>query len=99
MTARKQSSPKRKSTGKAKPKNAPPAKDSAPKTDKRMRKTVVAVIRQKVEERLEENVKKASLADYIRLVQLEKELQQTEAKERNATWVEPKAAEEADPGK
>jgi hypothetical protein len=56
-----------------------------------VQKTVVATIRERVEKRLAKNVEKASLADYIRLVQLEKELQQTEAKEIKATWVEPKA--------
>ncbi len=64
-----------------------------------MRKTVVAGIRQQVEKRLEKNVKKASLADYIRLVQLEKELQQTEAKETKATWVEPRVTEDLTSGK
>jgi hypothetical protein len=56
-----------------------------------IQKTVVATIRERVEKRLAKNVEKASLADYIRLVQLEQELQHTEAKEIKATWVEPKA--------
>jgi hypothetical protein len=99
MGAKKGSPAKRKSAVKQKPKDAAPAPETAPKIDRRMRKTVVAAIRRQVERKLEKEIEKASLADYIRLVQLEKELQQTEAKERNATWVEPKAAEEPGPGK
>jgi hypothetical protein len=99
MSAKKETPAKRKSSRPAKPKDGAPASDTAPKVDRRMRKTVVAAIRRQVEQKLENEIERASLADYIRLVQLEKELQQTEAKERNATWVEPKAAEEPDLGK
>jgi hypothetical protein len=74
------------------PKRGNKTADKAVKIDPVMHKTVVAVIRERVEKRLAKNVEKASLADYIRLVQLEKELQPTEAKEIKATWVKPRAA-------
>ena len=99
MSVKKASPAKRKTAAARKPKNAKPPKKTGPKKDRRMRKTVVAAIREKVEERLEKNVNKASLADYIRLMQLEKELQNTEAKETKATWVEPKGTEHSDSGK
>ena len=75
-----------------KPKKAKPAETEAEK-DRRAQKTVVASMRRNLELKLEKNVK-ASLSDYIRLVQLEKELQNTEAKETKATWVDPRATEE-----
>jgi hypothetical protein len=77
-------------TQSAKQKRGKKPADKAAKIEP-MQKTVVATIRERVEKRLAKNVEKASLADYIRLVQLEKELQHTEAKEIKATWVEPKA--------
>ena len=55
--------------------------------------TVIREIRHKVEEKLTQNVEKASLADYIRLVQLEKELADATPKETKATWVDPKEVE------
>jgi hypothetical protein len=54
---------------------------------------MVETIRKRVEKKLSSEDMKASLADYIRLVQLEKELQTTEAKETKATWVDPKSGE------
>jgi hypothetical protein len=70
----------------------PTPKPKAPVTAPRRptRKRMVAEIRKQVEDRLAKDVKKASLTDYIRLVQLEKELSQTVAKETRATWVEPR---------
>jgi hypothetical protein len=82
QSAKRKLAPKRSGRAAAKP----------AKIDGSMQKTVVATIREQVEKRLAKNVEKASLADYIRLVQLEKELQPTEAKEIKATWVKPKAA-------
>ncbi len=99
MSAKRKSPAKQKTAPRSKAKDAKPPKETGPKTDRRLRETVVAAIRQKVEERLEKNVNKASLADYIRLMQLEKELQNTEAKETKATWVEPKGTEHSDSGK
>ena len=77
---------------KSKRKNAKPAKTEVAK-DGRAQKTVVASMRRNLELNLEKNIR-ASLSDYIRLVQLEKELQNTEAKETKATWVDPRATEE-----
>lgn len=45
-------------------------------------------IRKKVEARLKKDAK-ASLGDYIRLVQLQKELEAGDAKEIKVTWVNP----------
>jgi hypothetical protein len=98
MSVKQTSTVERKAAGR-KPKDAKPPKDAGTKPDTRPRATVVAAIREKVEQRLEKNVNKASLADYIRLMQLEKELQNTEAKETKATWVEPKGTEQSDSGK
>lgn len=57
------------------------------------KKTVVQKIREKVEKKLSKGVEKASLADYIRLVQLEREMADAEPKETKATWVDPKERE------
>lgn len=59
-------------------------------------------IREEVEKKLSKGVEKASLADYIRLVQLEKELTETEPKETKATWIDPQQVgekEKSDSGK
>jgi hypothetical protein len=108
-TARKKTAGKSKAKSKTGPKRGAGSKSKdqgkALKPDQRLRKTVVGLIRQKVEQKLEEKIERASLADYIRLVQLEKELQNTEAKETKATWVDPrkaeatKVSEESDSGK
>ena len=89
MSAKKESPAKRKSAVKQKPKDAAPAPETAPKIDRRMRKTVVAAIRRQVERKLEKEIEKASLADYIRLVQLEKELEEDEPREIKVTWMDP----------
>ena len=47
----------------------------------------------KVEQKLGEGDLKASLADYIRLVQFQRELEQEEAKEITVRWVEPEETE------
>lgn len=67
---------------------AKPATKSAPKRRARKPTTVVKEIRKRVEEKLTQDVHKASLGDYIRLVQLEKELKDTEPKEIKVTWVD-----------
>ena len=52
-------------------------------------KTVVSEIRKKVEDKLAKDVQKASLGDYIKLVALEKELDETTTTpEMTVTWVE-----------
>jgi hypothetical protein len=43
----------------------------------------------KVEKKLSDSDVKASLGDYIRLVQLQKELEEEEPKEIRVTWIEP----------
>jgi hypothetical protein len=54
---------------------------------------VVRRLLRKVEQRLSEGDVKASLGDYIRLVQLQKELDEDTPKEIKVTWVEPKGTE------
>jgi hypothetical protein len=44
----------------------------------------------KVEDKLHGDVK-ASLGDYIRLIQLQKELEEDEVREIKVTWVDPEA--------
>jgi hypothetical protein len=51
---------------------------------------MVETIRKRVEKKLTTDDVKASLADYIRLVQLEKELEEDEPREIRVTWVDPK---------
>ncbi len=46
-----------------------------------------------VEKRLGEGDVKASLGDYIRLVQLQQELEEEEPKDITVTWVDPKPEE------
>lgn len=41
-----------------------------------------------VEDKLAKNDAKATLADYIRLIQLKKELEENEPKEIRVTWIE-----------
>ena len=53
-------------------------------------------IRKKVEEKLEADAVKGTLADYVRLLQLEKELDEEEPREIKVQWVEPSKAK---PGK
>ena len=47
----------------------------------------------KVEQKITEEPVKATLAEYIRLVQLHKELDEEEPKEIRVTWVEPETKE------
>ena len=53
----------------------------------------------KVEKKLTADGVKATLGDYIRLVQLQKELEENEPREIKVTWVEPEATTESDSGK
>lgn len=50
---------------------------------------VVSELIEKVEGKLEQGELKATLADYVRLVQLQQDLEEGEAKEIKVTWVEP----------
>ena len=56
----------------------------------------IAKLLQKLEEKLETETPKASLGDFIQLVQLEKELADEETpREIKVTWVEPRMASES----
>jgi hypothetical protein len=57
---------------------------------------VVAIIRKKVETKLKQEPK-GTLGDYIRLVQLQKELEGDEPKDITVTWVEPVAEPQVEP--
>ena len=46
----------------------------------------------KVEQKLSKGEVKATLGDYIRLVQLQKELEEDEPREIKVTWVDPEKA-------
>jgi hypothetical protein len=69
-------------------------KSASPK--KAARKTtqagVIATIRRNVEIKLKKDAK-ATLGDYIRLVQLQKDLEAEEVQEIRVTWVEPAKTE------
>jgi hypothetical protein len=54
---------------------------------------VVEQILEKVEQKLGEGDVKATLGDYIRLVQLQKELEDEEPGEITVTWVDPEKME------
>ena len=54
---------------------------------------VVEQIIEKVEQRLGDGEMKATLGDYIRLVQLQKELEEEEPGEITVTWVDPEKTE------
>jgi hypothetical protein len=54
---------------------------------------VVEQMLAKVEQRLSEGDVKATLGDYIRLVQLQKELEDEEPGEITVTWVDPEKTE------
>ena len=73
--------------GKAKPpsKSAPPKKRSGRAT----RAGVVKKLLKKVEAKLGSEDVKATFGDYIRLVELQKELEAEEPREIKVTWVEP----------
>ena len=52
----------------------------------------------KVEKKLGDEDVKASLGDYIRLVQLQKELEEDEPRDIKVTWVEPEETKKPDSG-
>jgi hypothetical protein len=54
------------------------------------RASKVSAILSKVEEKLGKDVK-ASLGDYIRLMQLQKEWEEDEVREITVTWIDPEA--------
>jgi len=61
--------------------------------ERRSQAEVVRQMLKQVEEKLSKEDAKATLADYIRLVQLKKELEDEEPREIRVTWVEPEEKE------
>ncbi len=57
------------------------------------RAQVVKNLLAKVEEKMAEDAGRTTVGDYIRLVQLHKELDEEAPKEIKVTWVEPEATE------
>ncbi len=53
----------------------------------------------KMEKKLEEEDFKPSIGDFLKLLQLEQELDQVEAKEIKVSWVEPAATSESEKSK
>lgn len=60
---------------------------------KRSKAEVVQKILERMEDKLSHDDVKATLGDYIRLVQLEKELEDDEPREIKVTWIEPPKTE------
>ena len=60
---------------------------------KKTQAEVVKKLLESVERKLGGKDVKATLGDYIRLVQLQQELEQEEPKDIKVTWVEPKSEE------
>jgi hypothetical protein len=63
------------------------------KQKKKTQAEVVKKLLESVERKLGGKDVKATLGDYIRLVQLQQELEQEEPKDIKVTWVEPKSEE------
>jgi hypothetical protein len=57
------------------------------------RAQVIKNLLTEVEKKMTSDASKATLGDYIRLVQLDKELDEDEPKEIRVTWVEPETKE------
>ena len=55
------------------------------------RAQVIKGVLEKMEEQMKGDTMKATMGDYIRLVQLHKELDDESPKEIRVTWVEPKS--------
>lgn len=70
-----------------------PAKAPAKPAAKRSKAEVVQKILERMEDKLSHDDVKATLGDYIRLVQLEKELEDDEPREIKVTWIEPEKTE------
>ena len=60
---------------------------------KKSKAEVVQKILKRMEQKLSKEDVKATLGDYIRLVQLEKELEDEEPREIKVTWIEPAKTE------
>ncbi len=71
------------------PRRAPKKVERPKAPEKNEDKSVVTKIRKKVEDKLAKDVPKASVGDYIKLIALEKELEQaTGPSELKVIWVE-----------
>jgi len=80
--------------GKTKEKAAPESCDSCPrwrelKEEKVRLAHLISKAREGFEERLKGNDLKLTLADYLKIVQLEKEIDEGEPREIKVTWVDP----------
>ena len=58
------------------------------------RAAVIKGVLERMEEQMKGDGMKATMGDYIRLVQLHKELDEESPKEIKVTWVEPKSGSE-----
>jgi hypothetical protein len=58
------------------------------------RAQVIKGVLEKMEQQMKSDTMKATMGDYIRLVQLHKELDEESPKEIKVTWVEPKSGSE-----
>lgn len=67
------------------------AVSDGPKKNDPTRSRKVKALLKKVEDQLE--IKNASLGDYIRLIQLHRELEEEEPKEIKVTWVDPETTD------
>jgi hypothetical protein len=75
-----------------------PTKAEGDNTEKGLTpRSKIARLLQRLEDKLEEETPKASLGDFIRLVQLERELADEETpREIKVTWVEPRETSESE---
>ena len=69
------------------------------KSKAKRRSQVVKELLEKVEGKLGEEAMKPTLGDYIRLVQLQRDLEDEEPKEIKVTWVEPEKETKDSSGK
>ncbi len=70
-------------------------KEAETKGRAKRKKALVDKVIHSIEERLNKNELKATLGDFIRLVQLEKELEEEQPREIKVTWIEPAPEENA----
>lgn len=82
-----------KSAPRRRPAATPAVQEDAKPAAKRSKTEMVRKILQRMEDKLSKDDVKATLGDYIRLVQLEKELKDEEPREIKVTWIEPAKTE------
>ena len=70
-----------------------PVESAEAKPSPANRAQVIKNLLTEVEKKMTSDASKATLGDYIRLVQLDKELDEDEPKEIRVTWVEPETKE------